>query len=130
MRRPAAAAVIALALVAAACGGGGRETPPFSVPTSVVGQVTFPDIGGGPVCRLAMGTGLGVEVVSVEPDMPVSALLQVGDVITHVDGVGVAESGDFRTLMSKKDFQLMRRFSFQRIALLHLFVLWPLETWA
>ena len=93
MRRPAAAAVIAL--VAAACGGGGRETPPFSVPTSVVGQVTVPDIGAGPVCRLAMGTGLGVEVVSVEPDMPVSALLQVGDVITHVDGVGVAESGDF-----------------------------------
>lgn len=95
MRRPAAAAVIALALVAAACGGGGRETPPFSVPTSVEGQVTVPDIGAGPVCRLAMGTGMGVEVVSVEPNMPVSALLQPGDVITRVDGVGVSESGDF-----------------------------------
>ena len=103
MRRPAVAAVIALSLVAAACGGGGRETPAFSVPTSVVGRVIAPDIGAGPVCRLAMGTGMGVEVVSVESDMSVSALLQVGDVITHVDGVAVAESGDFIAIIRSNE---------------------------
>jgi len=102
MKRPATAMIV-VALVAAACGGGERETAAFSVPTSVVGRVTVPDIGAGPVCRLAMGTGMGVEVVSVEPDMPVSALLQIGDVITHVDGVGVAESGDFIAIIRSNE---------------------------
>ena len=102
MKRPATAMIV-VALVAAACGGGERETAAFSVPTSVVGRVTVPDIGAGPVCRLAMGTGMGVEVVSVEPDMPVSALLQIGDVIPHVDGVGVAESGDFIAIIRSNE---------------------------
>ena len=102
MKRPATAMIV-VALVAAACGGGEWETAAFSVPTSVVGRVTVPDIGAGPVCRLAMGTGMGVEVVSVEPDMPVSALLQIGDVITHVDGVGVAESGDFIAIIRSNE---------------------------
>lgn len=95
MRRRFLFAVFAMALLASACSGGGRETPPFSVPESVEGQVTVPEIVAGPVCRFAIGAGMGVEVVSVEAGMPVSQLLQTGDVITQVDGVGVAESGDF-----------------------------------
>jgi PDZ domain len=95
MRRPAAAAVIACVLLSSACGGGGRTTPTFDVPESVEGRVSVPDINATPPCQLAVGTGIGVEVVSVEPDMPVSGLLQPGDVITGVDGVSVDDSGEF-----------------------------------
>jgi hypothetical protein len=94
MRRPAAVAVLALALVAAACGGGGRQTPPLSIPDRVEGQVTVLEALAAPGCRLAVGTGIGAEVVSVQPDVPASRVLTPGDVITEVEGVGVSESED------------------------------------
>jgi S1-C subfamily serine protease len=94
MRRPAAVAVLALALVASACGDGGRKTPPLSIPDQVEGQVAVPDSLASPACRLAVGTGIGAEVVSVQTDLPASRVLAPGDVITEVDGVGVTESED------------------------------------
>jgi hypothetical protein len=94
MRRPAAVAVLALALVASACGDGGRKTPPLSIPDQVEGQVAGPDSLASPACRLAVGTGIGAEVVSVQTDLPASRVLAPGDVITEVDGVGVTESED------------------------------------
>lgn len=90
------------ALVCAACGGG-RTTPSFEVPDSVEGSVTLPAVLDSPVCRLGVGPGIGVEVVSVEPGMPVSELLQPGDVITGVDGVGVDDSGEFIGIVRSHD---------------------------
>lgn len=95
MKRAVAAAIVTFGLLVAACSGGGRTTPSFAVPGTVEGRVALPEIAAGPVCRLGVGTGIGVEVVSVEPDMPVSGKLQPGDVITGIDGVGVDDSGDF-----------------------------------
>jgi PDZ domain len=95
MRRPSgAAAVLGAALLCGACSGG-RTTPSFDVPDAVEGRVSIPDVVDSPLCRLGVGTGIGVEVVSVEPDMPASGLLQPGDVITGIDGVVVDDSGDF-----------------------------------
>lgn len=104
MRGSATAGVIVgLALFGAACGGGGRTTPQFTVPETVEGRVAVPELATAPVCRLSVGSGNGVEVVSVEPDLPASEQLQPGDVINGVDGVMVDDSGDFIGIVRSRD---------------------------
>ena len=103
MRRTSGITLLAVVVVASACSGGGRETPVISIPEQVVGQVTVPEGIAPSVCRLAVGTGLGAEVVSVDADIPASFVLQEGDVITEVDGVGVTESGDLIDVLRSRE---------------------------
>ena len=102
MRRSAAVTILALALVASACGEGGRETPPLSIPEEITGTVPVPEGFESQRCLLAIGTGQGAEILEIATDVPASGVLELGDIITAVDGVPVMGPAQLTTVVGAK----------------------------
>jgi hypothetical protein len=103
MRRSVAIAVIALALVAASCGDGGRHTEPVDIPDHVEGTVYLPEPFRAPLCLLAHGTGVGAEVLTVDPSSPAALTIFPGDVITEADGVVITSGAELTAVVRSKE---------------------------
>lgn len=99
MRRSAAVTLLVLAAIASACGDGGRRTAPLSIPDEIEGRVPVPEGIAPRHCSLAVGTGMGAEVLEVTPGSAAGEMLEAGDIITQLAGTTVTGASELTAVV-------------------------------
>lgn len=96
------------ALLAGACGGPAARQTDIPRLEGTLPRTTTSVAAAPATCRLAVGTGLGAQVVRLTDGSPAAGLLEPGDIVVGFDGRPVTTAADLITAVRASDIGAVR----------------------